>query len=290
MGRHDYRVLLRSALLELGDFRCRDEDRALGPEERSERPEIAFVRRGAFERRLRGRDALLDAGRFAFTNAGDAYRVRHPVPGGDRCTVLRLSTALAMELRPDADPLTPFACADAPCDDALFTAQRALVSLASSSTDGTNALELEERALALCASAARAGVEPFRARADSRASVRHRELARAARELLAARFAEPLGIEFLAAALGTSPFHLCRVFRRETGSTLHGLRQALRLRAALERVAEGARDLTELALELGFASHAHLTSSFTRAFGAPPSKLRGAPAARIARASKDLEA
>ena len=78
----------------------------------------------------------------------------------------------------------------------------------------------------------------------------------------------------LARKLLTSPFHLARVFRAETGFTLAGYRQALRLRAALERLPENDRDLSALALELGFSSHSHFTASFTREFGVPPSALK----------------
>jgi len=46
------------------------------------------------------------------------------------------------------------------------------------------------------------------------------------------------------------------------------------LRAALERLPENDRDLSMLALELGFSSHSHFTASFTREFGVPPSALK----------------
>ena len=64
------------------------------------------------------------------------------------------------------------------------------------------------------------------------------------------------------------------MFRAETGFTLAGYRQALRLRAALERLPPTPGDLTTLALELGFSSHSHFTASFTREFGVPPSSIR----------------
>lgn len=103
-----------------------------------------------------------------------------------------------------------------------------------------------------------------------------------ARQLLARRAVAALHLDLasspsvssLAAALSCSPFQLMRAMRAELGTTLRGYRIAARLGAALHRLAEGEADLTRLALELGFASHAHLTSSFVRVFGAPPSQLR----------------
>lgn len=78
----------------------------------------------------------------------------------------------------------------------------------------------------------------------------------------------------IAAELGCSPFHLMRAMRQELGMSLRGYRIAARLGAALHRLAEGEEDLTRLALELGFASHAHLTDTCVRLLGAPPSELR----------------
>jgi AraC family transcriptional regulator len=73
---------------------------------------------------------------------------------------------------------------------------------------------------------------------------------------------------------GSSVFHLCRTFRRHTGSTLHGYRNQMRLRTALEQVAAPASDLTDLALDLGYSSHSHFTSAFRKAFGMAPSTFR----------------
>jgi transcriptional regulator GlxA family with amidase domain len=75
-------------------------------------------------------------------------------------------------------------------------------------------------------------------------------------------------------------FHLCRVFRRHVGMTLHEYRQQLRVRHALETVASGDVDLLQVALELGFSGHSHFTAAFRAAFGAPPSVLRTAGMSR----------
>jgi AraC-like DNA-binding protein len=95
-------------------------------------------------------------------------------------------------------------------------------------------------------------------------------------ELLAARYREPLGLADLARELGVSAPHLCRVFRRETGGTIHDHRERLRFAAALETFEAGAADLTDLALDLGYSSHAHFTANFTQSLGRSPSRLRAA--------------
>jgi AraC-like DNA-binding protein len=92
--------------------------------------------------------------------------------------------------------------------------------------------------------------------------------------LLSARYTEHLTLEELGRAVNVSPFHLARSFRRQTGYTLHEYRTHLRLRAALERLGAGDEDLAVIARAVGFSSHSHLTASFRRAFGVPPSCVR----------------
>jgi AraC-like DNA-binding protein len=95
-----------------------------------------------------------------------------------------------------------------------------------------------------------------------------------AKALLSARFTEHLTLEEVGRAVNVSPFHLARSFRRQTGYTLHEYRTHLRLRAALERLGAGDEDLAVIARAVGFSSHSHLTASFHRAFGVPPSRVR----------------
>jgi AraC-like DNA-binding protein len=103
----------------------------------------------------------------------------------------------------------------------------------------------------------------------------HRALAEAAKAKLSESLSDALPLRELARSLHTSPFHLARVFRAETGFSVSGYRCALRLRVALARLDEVEGGITQLALELGFASHSHFTDTFRREFGIVPSVLRG---------------
>jgi AraC family transcriptional regulator len=105
----------------------------------------------------------------------------------------------------------------------------------------------------------------------------HRDLVDAARVVLARRFRDKLSLGGLARAVFSSPFHLARIFRRETGLSLHRQLTRLRLRHALEHLTDGKPDLTMLALDLGFSSHAHFRHAFRREFGSAPSRLRSSP-------------
>ena len=102
----------------------------------------------------------------------------------------------------------------------------------------------------------------------------HRKIAESVRLLLAETFRRPLSLVEIARQIRVSPYHLSRVFRIHTGVPLHRYRVFLRLRAALERLADGEDDLTRLALDLGFSSHSHFTDVFRRVFAIPPSAAR----------------
>lgn len=93
-------------------------------------------------------------------------------------------------------------------------------------------------------------------------------------EVLKARYSEPLLLQHLAEIVGVSRFHLARLFRRETGSSIHGELLAIRLRVARERIAAGEPDLAALALDLGFCNHSHFTKCFRHRFGVAPSQVR----------------
>ncbi|MEU3726998.1 AraC family transcriptional regulator, partial [Streptomyces sp. NPDC031705] len=82
------------------------------------------------------------------------------------------------------------------------------------------------------------------------------------------------GLDALATAVGCSPHHLSRVFRTETGTSLSGYRDRLRLARALDRLAEGERDLAGLAHDLGFSDQSHFTRVLRRTTGRPPGRLR----------------
>ena len=72
--------------------------------------------------------------------------------------------------------------------------------------------------------------------------------------------------------VGCSPHHLGRPFHVGTGITLSGFRTERRVRAALEWIATGASDLSEVACDVGFFDHAHMTRMFRRLLGETPTQ------------------
>jgi AraC-like DNA-binding protein len=105
--------------------------------------------------------------------------------------------------------------------------------------------------------------------------VARRSIVETVRERIGADLARPETLDEFAAHVHLSAFHLARVFREEAGRSIHGYRMEVRLRDALRRVADGER-LVDVAAVSGFASQAHLTDRFGRAFGRTPFAWRTA--------------
>src|SRR5262245_42767951 len=95
------------------------------------------------------------------------------------------------------------------------------------------------------------------------------------KKFLEATFADRLRLADIAEAVGASPAYLTDVFSRVEGVPLHRYLMQLRLARALVELPD-AHDITTLALNLGFSSHSHFTSSFRRTFGCTPSQYRNA--------------
>lgn len=93
------------------------------------------------------------------------------------------------------------------------------------------------------------------------------------KEYLATHMERSPQLSEIAREVGASPAHLTTVFRRSEGMPVHRYLAQLRLSRALVALPD-ADDLTNLALDLGFASHSHFTFAFRRAFGCTPSSFR----------------
>lgn len=97
-------------------------------------------------------------------------------------------------------------------------------------------------------------------------------LARAAQRL-DADFRSPPSVRDLAVDAGVHPAYFARAFRAHLGCTPGTYARLRRLTWAREALA-ARRPLIEVALEAGFADHAHFTRDFKRAFGITPSEFR----------------
>lgn len=121
---------------------------------------------------------------------------------------------------------------------------------------------------------ARSPASADRRRSDTRAA--HRDAVEDVRAYVTAHLLDDIGLDDIAAAVGLSPFHVSRLFRRETGRTLFSYRRDLRILSSIRDLLQSPDDIADIALRYGFASHAHYTASFADLVGVPPSRIRQA--------------
>jgi AraC family transcriptional regulator len=97
---------------------------------------------------------------------------------------------------------------------------------------------------------------------------------RRVQEHIDSRLPERITVDELAAVAGFSRGYFSRAFHAATGESPHQFILARRLAEARQRLDAGADDLALLALQIGFSSHAHLTTAFGHAFGLSPQAYR----------------
>ena len=239
---------------------------------------IVFPRSAVTIRRRGAPPYIEDPAVVAFYNREQEYERYEVSPEGDRCDWFAFSPQIVRDAvgrydpRASGDELRPLRLTAAPSASDVYCAQRRLFERVRRDP-AADPLFVEETAIGILDRVMR---DAHGRSADEPAHRRSRDLAERARRFLARAYARPLTLHSLAAALDTSVFHLCRVFRRVHGTTIHRYRGTLRLRRAIELAAEPGADLGQIAFDLGFSTHSHFTAAFRRAFGVAPSALRAA--------------
>jgi AraC-like DNA-binding protein len=270
------RIVFASECVTVGEWRCdraRPDFRDTGP---IERHLVAFARTSVRIRHEGGRPFVADATVFTIYNRGQRYTRAAVHPAGDHCDWWAVDApsahAIAAQIDPHAqdDTRGPFRYACGPADAALYLDQRTL--LQRMRAGDVDPLEAEEATMMIVARALAAARGAWRRMPASHPA--HRDLAQDAMALVGAAQCERLTLSATARRLAVTPFHLCRVFRAQTGMPLHRHVTRLRLRAALDALARRDADLTCIALDAGFCSHSHFTSAFGREFGVTPSAWR----------------
>jgi AraC-like DNA-binding protein len=273
------KIVAASPLVCAGLFRCHPHHPLFPGGEPCSSFCIVFPREVAWIQHEGGPRFVADSSVATLYNQGQVYR-RWPVGDRpDRCDWLAFRGDLLRDVvrtfdDRDAEHSTrPLRFSFAPVAAGVYAAQRRLFETLERGRV-SNSLEWEEQALALLEEVLRSAYAGKAERTGSAVrSIRARECVEHARLLLARHPDAHVTLTELAAAVGLSPFHLCREFRAVTGTTISQYRTQLRLRASLERVAAG-EDLTTVALSLGFVSHSHFTHTFKRSFGTTPSIFR----------------
>lgn len=269
------RTIFATETVRVGAFRCPVDDPRFKDSGPIRDNLIVFPRQGVWIRQAGSRPLVADSGIATIYNRGRRYDRAAVSPDGDRSdwfsVAPEVAVAIARELDPGApdEPERAFRFEAVAVNHEMYLHQRRLF-LAIERGD-LEPLAVEEQVVSL--------VEAVILRAAGREEVAPAPLSNARRELverakaeLARDVAEPTDLRRLSARLEASPSHICRVFLQGTGRTLHQYRLDLRLRSALEPLAESRVGVSRLAAALGFSSHSHFTSVLHRWHGVTPSQ------------------
>ena len=261
------RVLVESPLVRVFDVICRAPRSGYGVMESNstEWSQIGLPRRGVFVVERCGEPVVVDTNTALLLGLEDEYRVRHPTNDGDEGTVIAVAPHLLEDV---LGGLGGRAASLRPGDRlAVCLVTRAL------NEQGPDQLEAEEATLSLLASLSHALSHPM-SENGCRLGPAQRLRVEQTRALLASSPETRWDLSGLGRALRCSPFHLARQFRAATGETISRYVLRLRLAVAVERLADGERNIAALALATGFSHHSHFSARFRREFGLTPSHAR----------------
>jgi AraC-like DNA-binding protein len=275
-------IVFETDLVRVGKFRCA----ASHPRFRDSGPTsghlVVFPRTAVWIRHAGATQFLADPRVATIYNRAQEYTRDVASVDGDRCDWFSVNPELALDIARASDqgfedPDRPFLSAFVGVDPELYLRQRRL--LAQLERGCLSAFEAEERVVEIVAAVIRrsAAQRPRMSRRRRRSrgvDEAHVELADRARAVITRDACARPTVAELAKSLCVSPFHLCRVFREQTGVSMHAYRTQVRMRLALERLTVADRDISRVAFELGFSSHSHFAATLGKHYHATPSAVR----------------
>jgi AraC family transcriptional regulator len=262
--------LLKSPTVTIRDVYCQGNTRPPSGEECAAMTELVFPYRGVYVRHLGQDQAVAEANQVLFFNAGEGYRISHPLSGGDASLSLAICESLLSELAHPA-LLRESAAFEFRWQRLRIDARaQALVALLRHSLRENIAEPLEAESLAL--TLAQRALGP-RTTHIAGASVGRQRLVDRAKLVLASDLTRRWTLAEIAAEVRVSPVYLTQVFQQVEGLPLYRYQLRLRLARALDLLG-CYDDLTALSLDLGFSSHSHFSAAFREAYGRTPSEFR----------------
>lgn len=262
--------LLDTGTVTVRDIRCSRSCRHRSEEECAETTHLVFPYRGVFLRHVGGDQAVGDANQVLFFNAGEGYRVSHPVQGGDDCLDIAASEEILRELAPAAllneRGSLGFRRQQQPMDPGA----QALVAILRHSLQSGSIERLEAESLSLSLLCRTLGPRSSR---EFAATYGKRRLVDRVKILLAGDLSRRWTLADIADEMRGSPVYLTQVFRQVEGVPLYRYHLRLRLARALDLIPRY-EDLSALANDLGFSSHSHFTAAFKQTYRRSPTAFK----------------
>jgi len=274
-------VHYESSLMTIGTFHCPASHPAFPNSGSIDGSSIVFPRTSVCITHAGRRPVVADPNVVMFYNKGQEYTRSKLSEKGDLCDWFGFSQQVVVDVMRSLDPdvaerrQTPFIYTHGPAPSRIYLQQRMVVQHLNQANSPDH-LFIEETVLSTLAQVIE---NAYRVRQNGKSRQpatrrAHADLVQDAKKVLVTHFREGLTLAEIAAKVYTSPYHLSRVFRQQTGVTIHNYLHQVRLRTALEHVAQGDSNLAYLGLDLGYASHSHFTQAFRRTFGVSPSSFR----------------
>jgi len=110
--------------------------------------------------------------------------------------------------------------------------------------------------------------QTLRCREESRGLAKYQ--LRRAIDFIHDHLSEDISLKAIAAAVGMSPFHFSRLFKRSTGASPHQYLLQCRTERAKQLLLQSSESIADVALRLGFCDQSHMTTHFKRAYGVTP--------------------
>ena len=234
---------------------------------------IAYVRNGSFCYRCRGGAFELVAGSVLIGNAGDEFVCTHEHHDrGDECLSFHFpSDAVeALDIGTSRERERLWHTGGVPPLPELMV----LGELAQSAAAGRSDVGVDEAGLMLANRLA--ALVSGRSRTQTAAPARDRRRAVEAALRIDERSHEPSDLDDAASEAGLSAFHFLRLFAQVLGVTPHQYLIRSRLRCAARLLADGARSISDVALDVGFGDLSNFVRTFHRAAGVSPRRFRDA--------------
>jgi AraC family transcriptional regulator len=250
---------------------CEGRCRGKAEEEYAPGTRISFPYRGIYLHSVGGKEHVAEPNRIVIINEDEPYRVGHPVAGGDATLTVAVDRATLVEVLPVEHrgprnrPALNRASLGIDARTQLLAAQ--LRQRLTRRSIGT--LQAETLALQLIRSAlGEHAAQPVRL-GNRRAG----KMADQVKMLMSADAWRRWTLAEIAKEVSVTPVYLTDAFRRVEGIPLYRYHLRLRLALALSVLADR-DDLTTLAIDLGFHSHSHFSSTFKKTFGQTPSEFK----------------
>ena len=287
----DLTSLYSCPLFRVLDFHCREEPHSVSTPEYAKNYSICFVRKGNFTYQINGKDYDIHTDTILLENAGTYHIAKHADVVRDECLIIQMSPDTLEEYRSLywKDKIhnqkkffqvhnTGFPVPVLKSHPWLDYLHLRGFNEANQRIRGTDTLHLETILAELVSRVFRVLYESSGSNYLNATPLRikqyHLETVEKAKQFIATNFRRPISLGEISRNVALSEFHFARLFKQVTQESPYEYVLKVRLNYALLLLQSTFCSVFDACFESGFNSYSHFIASFTKQFGASPSKGR----------------